>query len=178
MNIWVPEKHDGSVLVWIFGGGFFSGSPSLELYNGTAVAALKHTIVVNINYRLGPFGFLYLGKDSTVTGNMGLLDQQAALRWIHENIGFFGGDPSKVTLFGESAGGASVTSHLFAPDSYSFFNKIIALSGSITQPWATQTPDEIYNISMKFAERLGCTDNGHAAVLACLQTRNASEIQV
>ncbi|KAK5985309.1 Carboxylic ester hydrolase, partial [Trichostrongylus colubriformis] len=180
MNIWVPADHDGSVLVWIFGGGFFSGSPSLDLYDGMALAAKKHTIVVNINYRLGPFGFLYLGDDSPVPGNMGLLDQQLALRWIHENIGSFGGDPTRVTLFGESAGSASATAHIAAPGSYQYFNKIIANSGTIMNSWASRTPDTMLELSLRLAKRLNCTMRGTdaSAIHNCLRAAPASVIQV
>ncbi|KAL6732238.1 hypothetical protein Aduo_003018 [Ancylostoma duodenale] len=180
MNIWVPANHDGSVLVWIYGGGFFSGSPSLDLYDGTALAAKKHTIVVNINYRLGPFGFLYLGDDSVVPGNMGLLDQQAALRWVHDHIGSFGGDPSRITLFGESAGSASATAHLAAPDSYPLFNKIIASSGTIMNSWASRTPDTMLELSLRLAKRLNCTLKGTdaAAIHTCLRGLPASLVQV
>ncbi|KAJ1370078.1 hypothetical protein KIN20_031725 [Parelaphostrongylus tenuis] len=180
MNIWVPSNHDGSVLVWIFGGGFFSGSPSLDLYDGTALAAMKRTIVVNINYRLGPFGFLYLGDDSPVPGNMGLLDQQVALRWLHDNIGSFGGDSSRVTLFGESAGSASATAHLAAPDSHPYFSKIIANSGTIMNSWASRTPETMLELSKRLAKRLNCTSKGSDAtsIHNCLRSVPASLIQV
>ncbi|VDP07484.1 unnamed protein product [Heligmosomoides polygyrus] len=178
LNIWVPENPNGNVLVWIFGGGFFSGSPSLRIYDGSVLAATTRAIVVNINYRVGPFGFLYLGDESPAPGNMGLLDQQAALKWINKHISSFGGDSQKVTLIGESAGAASVTSHLTAPDSYELFQKIIANSGSITHPWATMAPEVMLETSLRLAKDLNCTEREDAiSIHECLTKLSAEEIQ-
>ncbi|VDL79102.1 unnamed protein product [Nippostrongylus brasiliensis] len=159
LNIWAPENPTGNVIVWIYGGGFFSGSPSLALYNGSVLAAKTRSIIVNINYRLGPFGFFYLGEDSSAPGNVGLLDQQLALQWVHDNIKYFGGDAKRVTLFGESAGAASVSSHLLAPDSGHLFSKAILNSGSMLNIWADRTPCKQLNFSLTMAKNLGCIDH-------------------
>ncbi|KAK5971050.1 Carboxylic ester hydrolase [Trichostrongylus colubriformis] len=103
-------------MVWLFGAGYYSGSPSLALYDGKALALLGNVVVVNLNYRLGPFGFLYMDHDEA-PGNVGMLDQQLALYWIQENIYNFGGNPRRITLFGQNAGAASIVAHLVAPGS-------------------------------------------------------------
>ena len=113
-------------MVFIHGGAFVRGAGSQPLYNGSALAR-KGVVVVTLNYRLGAFGFLthpLLAEESpnNTSGNYGLLDQQAALRWVQDNIGAFGGDPTRITLFGESAGAISVLSHLASPQSKGLYS--------------------------------------------------------
>lgn len=136
LNIWRPSVHIGSlpVLVWLHGGGFFTGSGAVPIYNGSALAA-RGVIVITINYRLGVFGFLaYPGLEDEggggVAANFGLLDQIAALRWVRANVAKFGGDPAKVTLAGQSAGAASVNNLLMSPMARGLFARAIAQSGS------------------------------------------------
>ncbi|HUV13836.1 MAG TPA: carboxylesterase family protein, partial [Acidobacteriota bacterium] len=115
LNVWTTARtrHDSlPVMVWIHGGGLTSGSASQPLYDGTKMAR-KGVVVVTINYRVGPFGFLAhpeLSRESEhgSSGNYGVLDQVAALKWVQQNIVEFGGDPGRVTIFGESAGSRSV----------------------------------------------------------------------
>lgn len=129
LNIYTPAKNSSEplpVLFWIYGGAFVNGSSSIVWYDGSNLARSANAVVVTINYRLGVFGFL----GST---NLGLLDQICALKWVSRNIAAFGGDPENVTIFGESAGGASVVALLAARDAQPYFAKAWAMSPSIGQ---------------------------------------------
>lgn len=121
------------VYVWIYGGRFSGGAASDSLYDGAGLAA-KGVVVVTMNYRLGALGFLAhpelsANSSSGTSGNYGLVDQQAALHWTNENIASFGGDPTKITIGGQSAGAASVIEHLDSPLAKGLFNQVIAESG-------------------------------------------------
>ncbi len=136
INVWTPAKSTKDklpVMVWIYGGGFTEGSGAVAVYNGTQLAK-KGVIVVNMNYRVGPIGFLVhpdLTKESPhhSSGNYGLLDQIAALRWVKKNIAAFGGDPDKVTIFGQSAGAISVDNLMRSSLAQGLFVRAIAQSG-------------------------------------------------
>ncbi|MCP4875299.1 MAG: carboxylesterase family protein [Gammaproteobacteria bacterium] len=141
LNVWTPAKKNTdklAVMVWIHGGGFISGSASDNFYDGQDLAR-KNVVVVTFNYRIGPLGFLahpLLSKESKhgVSGNYGLLDQIAALGWIQENIAAFGGDPGRVTVFGESGGGRSVAHLLISPQSKGLFHGAIMQSSAVYRP--------------------------------------------
>lgn len=136
LNVWVPAKPASAklpVMVWIYGGGFAAGSTSEARQDGANLAQ-QGVIVVSMNYRLGVFGFFVhpeLAKESghNAAGNYGLLDQTAALRWVHDNIAAFGGDPGNVTIFGESAGSFSVSAQMASPLAKGLFQKAIGESG-------------------------------------------------
>jgi para-nitrobenzyl esterase len=133
LNIWAPSNlTDAPVFVWVHGGALLAGSSKETLYDGTLLAE-RGVVVVTINYRLGVFGFLAhpeLSAESPlgVSGNYGVLDQIEALRWVNKNISAFGGDPSNVTIAGESAGGLSIMFLLAAPDARGLFSKAILQS--------------------------------------------------
>ncbi len=130
VNVWTPDAQGSSaVLVWIHGGAFTIGAGSLAVYDGERLARASGCVVVTLNYRLGAFGFLLLDDDSA-TANVGLLDQVAALEWVRDEIAAFGGDPSRVTVFGESAGGGSVLSLLAMPAARGLFARAIVQSGA------------------------------------------------
>src|SRR6266496_4045401 len=136
LNVWLPAKAAGAklpVMVWIYGGGFVAGSTSEARQDGTNLAQ-QGVVVVSMNYRLGIFGFFVhpeLAKESgrNAAGNYGLLDQLAALHWVHDNIAEFGGDPENVTIFGESAGSFSVSAQMASPLAKGLFQKAIGESG-------------------------------------------------
>lgn len=142
LNVWVPDTAETPgplpVMVWIHGGGFSNGAASFRLYDGTNLAR-RGVIVVSIAYRVGPFGFL-AHSDLTAesphgtSGNYGLMDQVAALRWIQDNIGAFGGDPGRVTLFGQSAGAISIAALMASPLTQGLFHGAIGQSGGLFVP--------------------------------------------
>lgn len=135
LNIWTPALDNGKrpVLVWIHGGAFVFGSGGFALYNGAQLARAGDAVVVTLNYRLGALGFLQPGEAAAgrgFVGNCGLRDQVAALKWVQGNIGAFGGDPGRVTIFGESAGAMSVSTLLAVPEARGLFQRAIAQSGA------------------------------------------------
>ncbi len=134
LNVWAPSgaRNHLPVMVWVHGGAFTGGSGAVPIYNGAALAA-RGIIVVTINYRVGVYGFLAhpdLRREAGTTGDYGLLDQIAALKWVRDNIAAFGGDPARVTLAGQSAGAMSVHDLISNPLAAGLFHQAIAESGS------------------------------------------------
>ncbi len=138
LNIWSPAGgQKAPVMVWIHGGAHRNGSGSQRVYDGAALT-VKGVVVVTINYRLGEFGyFAHADLPAEAPANFGLLDQIAALRWVRDNIALAGGDPANVTIFGESAGGASVINLMVSPPARGLFHRAIAQSGGGFQPVRT-----------------------------------------
>ena len=165
LNIWTPGMDGGHrpVMVWVHGGSFVSGSGSGGMYRGGRLAREGGVVVVTINYRLGLLGFLahpvleepdqtWLdGEQWSGFGNWGLADQIAALRWVRDNIAAFGGDPGKVTFFGESAGGMSVSALLGAPAAKGLFHRAVVQSG----PPYTHSVEAASSHAEKVAAHLG-----------------------
>ncbi|HEY3275143.1 MAG TPA: carboxylesterase/lipase family protein [Syntrophorhabdaceae bacterium] len=168
LNIWAPEKAAGKpllpVMVWIHGGAFMTGAGSLAGYSGAGLAR-EGVVVVTLNYRLGPFGFLAhpalsAESPSGTSGNYGILDQMEALRWVKKNIASFGGDPERVTLFGESAGALSISALLLSPSAQGLFHRAILQSGAPTgnryvMPAAHGSMREALTMGKELAARLG-----------------------
>ncbi|XP_029655910.1 acetylcholinesterase-like [Octopus sinensis] len=152
LNIWRPKgtKESLPVMVWIYGGGFYSGTSTLEVYDGTTLAATENIVVVTFNYRIGMLGFIALGHPQA-DGNGGLFDQLLAMKWVKNNIANFGGDPTRITIYGESAGAASVSIHLVSKLSRPYYSRAILGSGASTSSWAVVPYDEIKRRSLLVA---------------------------
>jgi len=168
LNVWTPatrRKGKLPVMVWLHGGGHTTGSGAMTYYDGAALAR-QGVVVVTINYRLGPFGYMahpLLSKESEqgVSGNYGLLDQIASLRWVQRDIAAFGGDPGCVTIFGESAGAVSVCRLMVSPLAKGLFHRAIAQSGGargrnrhLRHRWYRMQPME--KVGERLAAALGC----------------------
>ena len=165
----IPEGETLPVMVWIYGGGFVGGKT--DIYDGTELAAREKVIVVVPAYRLGAFGFLAsqaLLDEHGTTGNYGILDQQLALKWVRDNIQAFGGDPSRVVIFGESAGAMSVAAHLVIPGSRGLFSAAILQSGTASSDYFFQESEDSFKFSAWVSTQLARCSS--AADLDCLRS--------
>jgi para-nitrobenzyl esterase len=183
LNVWsaAVAGDKAPVMVWFHGGAYFVGSGALPIFDGAPLAAAG-AVIVTVNYRLGRLGFLAhpeLTREAGFSGNYGLLDQIAALRWVKANIAAFGGDPARVTIFGQSAGSISCSVLMASPLAKGLFHRVIGQSGALFGPVkdTCDTGDSIQTLAaaeqtgVSFAENLG------AASLAALRAMPASQIQ-
>jgi len=158
------------VMFWIHGGGFTIGEGKLD----PSFLLDEDVLVVSVNYRLGPFGFLALEGNSELAGNIGLKDQQEALQWVNKNIAFFGGDPARVTLFGESAGAISVHAHVLSPRIKNIFQGAILQSGTALMKFVPIFMEkEVQKSSQKFLEKVNCSV---PEIIACLQAKDVETL--
>ncbi len=181
LNVWTPADRPAGpmpVMVWLHGGGFIVGQGSYSDHDGMVLARQGKVVVVTVNYRLGVFGFmahdglLREDPDHPTTGNYGLQDQTAALRWVRDNIARFGGDPDNVTLFGQSAGAVSVCAQLASPQAAGLFHRAVIQSGPCATPLSSVAA--VSRLGDRVSEGLGCRDA--ADELACMRARPAGEV--
>ena len=166
LNVYVPavrEEKELAVMIWIHGGGFVAGAA--HPYVSDVLAAHGKVIVVTIQYRISVWGFLTTGDD-IAPGNYGLFDQHLAIKWVHDNIKKFGGDPQRVTLFGHSAGGGSVVFQSTFEGNIGLFQRAIAQSGSVNTLWASF--DEGRKDSVALGKLVGCEDTTSSRLVECI----------
>ncbi|XP_070503332.1 acetylcholinesterase isoform X1 [Chironomus tepperi] len=183
------DNNEGGLpmLIWIYGGGYMSGTSTLDIYNAKTLAAVGNVIVASMNYRVGAFGFLYLapflpGHEDEAPGNQGMWDQALAIRWLKDNARAFGGDPSMITLFGESAGGGSVSLHLLSPVTRGLVTRGILQSGTLNAPWSHMTSEAAAQIGELLVDDCNCNasslKDSPRAVLNCMRSVDAKSISV
>lgn len=184
LNVWTPAPEMFArlpVFVSIHGGGFTHGSSASKIYDGAYLAAKSGHVVVSMNYRLGILGFLNADSPEA-PGNVGLLDQHLALKWVQENVEAFGGDPEMVAIFGESAGGVSVHAHVLSPMSKGLFKRAIIMSGTANGIDFFDTVHESLRKGNDVAKMVGCSQRGKdlmshpGDVLECLRLKPADEL--
>ncbi|CZT01075.1 related to acetylcholinesterase precursor [Rhynchosporium agropyri] len=178
LNVWTRPQNGQAkkaVLMWIYGGGYSTGSASIPAYNGARLAAREDVVVVTFNYRLSILGF---PGNPDSTANLALLDQRLAVEWVRDNIGKFGGDPSRITLFGQSVGAASVDLYSYAWTKDPIVAGLIPESGNVIG-WGLQRSKDVsakawYNVSAT----LGCGDaaSNSTAVLECMRGKNYTDV--
>lgn len=181
LNIWTkPQTGEEAkaVLVWIYGGGLFTGGTSVPLYNGARLADEQDVVVVSVNYRLNMFGFP--GSPAAPRQNLGILDQRLALEWVRDNIAAFGGDPRRIVLFGQSAGSSAVDMHAYAFPDDPIASGVILQSGTAAsyKVLGQRNTTGAAALWATAAANLGCGDAGgdDDAVLACMRAKPAVDI--
>ncbi|XP_073242488.1 acetylcholinesterase-like [Porites lutea] len=174
LSVYIPENATSgsrlAVMLWIHGGAFLSGD-TLS-FNGAVLATEGNVIVIVAAYRLAALGFLS-SRSSGLRGNYGMMDQVEAMKWVNKNIASFGGDPDKVTIFGESAGGASVGLLMLSPLARGLFQNAIMQSGTAAVLWAVQERNEADSVARHFAKLLGCDES---SLKQCAKKKTFQEI--
>ncbi|KAI9049098.1 hypothetical protein LZ554_006946 [Drepanopeziza brunnea f. sp. 'monogermtubi'] len=178
LNVWTkPQSGDAkkAVLVWIYGGGFNAGSSSIPAYNGANIAGQEDVVVVSLNYRLSILGF---PGGSSATPNVALLDQRLAVEWVRDNIEQFGGDPSRITLFGQSAGAAAIDIYSYAWTKDPIAAGFIPESGNAIGWGLPNSANSTASAWYKTSSSLGCGDStsDSAAVLSCMRKQDYNAI--
>ena len=178
LNVYMPVPPSSAVsplpvLFFIYGGGFTQGGSSHPMYNASRLCSNVNAIVVTSNYRLGAFGF-FTDEELQLPGNTGLLDQRAALQWVSANIAAFGGDSSRVVMFGQSAGGISTAYHLTSPASSSLIRAAIIQSNPFHAFF--RTPVENKAFTRSFLKHLGCPESVSPSNTSCLTAPSASRV--
>ncbi|XP_041483841.1 acetylcholinesterase-like [Lytechinus variegatus] len=179
LNVYTPspKPNNAAVLVYIHGGTFVTGSAMTYMYYGVPLVAVGDVIVVTINYRVGIFS-RFSTRSEEARGNFGMLDQVEALRWVQRNIAAFGGDRDRVTIFGESAGAASVDFLLLSKLSRGLFSQAIMQSGNSFSEWAFKNPSSEVdtNRAIRLGQRMGCPTALASDLVACLRTKDAKSL--
>ena len=171
LNIYAPSARTDPlpVMLYIHGGAFYTGAS--DQYVSDTLALYGDVIVVTINYRLSAWGFLST-SDEHAPGNLGLWDQHIAIKWVHDNIGAFGGDPDKVTIFGNSAGAYSVMYHSLYNGSDGLFRRAIAMSGNLYTPRTNNPKEE----AQRLGRTVGCNQTDSEKLVQCLQSLPAARL--
>jgi len=175
INVYTPSLKANSkkaVIVYLHGGAFLIGGNTESTF-GPEYLLNNDVVLVAVNYRLGPLGFLAT-KDGAATGNFGLKDQILALKWVQKNIAVFGGDPDNVTLMGEDSGAASATIHILSPEAKGLFHKVIAMSGNALCDHFLQTNPQ--SAAEELASRLDCSSMKGEDIVECLRRQTQQDI--
>jgi carboxylesterase type B len=180
VNVWAPPvgKFSAKAAVMLFwhGGDFKEGSNAFKIYDGRHIASTTNTVLLVPNYRLGVFGFLYAGGAGGIDSNVAILDQRRALQWAFDNVAAFGGDPQRITIFGQSAGAESVLLHVAAPASPTAHIIKGAISESGPIDLFFKSPADAILLTDAFAALVGCSSGSPTPDAACLRSKSTDAI--